>query len=234
MLFNFCATAEPKRVIICIILCLANMAWESLIPTVMLLSISGALAPGPLFFATITYGIKGGAKSGFMVALGHTAFEFPLVIAVALGTLSVINIAQAKPFIGLIGSAAIIIFGALQLKSVLNNEKSLSKGAGFKIPTNAFLVGLLFTGLNPFFIIWWLTIGMKLVMDSLLLASLVGVCIMYVSHVWIDYAWLAFVSHIAQKASNLIKERWMKVLMVSLSLTLIILGALMLVNVLLG
>ncbi|MCL7384905.1 MAG: LysE family translocator [Thaumarchaeota archaeon] len=210
------------------------MAWESLIPTVMLLSISGALAPGPLFFATITYGIKGGAKSGFMVALGHTVFEFPLIIAMALGILSVINVAQAKPFIGIIGSAAIIVFGALQLRSALNHGATLTENTNLKIPTNAFLVGLLFTGLNPFFIIWWLTIGMKLVLDSLLLASLVGVGIMYVSHVWIDYAWLMFISHIANKASNFIKERWMKVLMVSLSLILIIFGVFMLVNVLLG
>jgi threonine/homoserine/homoserine lactone efflux protein len=210
------------------------MAWESLIPTVMLLSISGALAPGPLFFATITYGIKGGAKSGFMVALGHTVFEFPLIIAMALGILSMINVAQAKPFIGIIGSAAIIVFGALQLRSALNHGATLTENTNLKIPTNAFLVGLLFTGLNPFFIIWWLTIGMKLVLDSLLLASLVGVGIMYVSHVWIDYAWLMFISHIANKASNFIKERWMKVLMVSLSLILIIFGVFMLVNVLLG
>jgi threonine/homoserine/homoserine lactone efflux protein len=210
------------------------MAWESLIPTVMLLSISGALAPGPLFFATITYGIKGGAKSGFMVALGHTVFEFPLIIAMALGILSLINVAQAKPFIGIIGSAAIIVFGALQLRSALNHGATLTENTNLKIPTNAFLVGLLFTGLNPFFIIWWLTIGMKLVLDSLLLASLVGVGIMYVSHVWIDYAWLMFISHIANKASNFIKERWMKVLMVSLSLILIIFGVFMLVNVLLG
>jgi threonine/homoserine/homoserine lactone efflux protein len=210
------------------------MAWESLIPTVMLLSISGALAPGPLFFATITYGIKGGAKSGFMVALGHTVFEFPLIIAMALGILSVINVAQAKPFIGIICSAAIIVFGALQLRSALNHGATLTENTNLKIPTNAFLVGLLFTGLNPFFIIWWLTIGMKLVLDSLLLASLVGVGIMYVSHVWIDYAWLMFISHIANKASNFIKERWMKVLMVSLSLILIIFGVFMLVNVLLG
>lgn len=210
------------------------MVWESFIPTVIILSVSGALAPGPLFFATVTYGIKGGAKSGFMVALGHTAFEFPLVIAVALGMLSVVNVAQSKPFIGLVGSVAIVAFGALQLRGALRQGATTNGNMNFKIPANAFLVGLLFTGLNPFFIIWWLTIGMKLVVDSLLLASLIGVCIMYVSHVWIDYAWLVFVSHLANRAANFIKGRWMRVLMVSLSLILIILGAIMLVNVLLG
>ncbi|MCS7135756.1 MAG: LysE family transporter [Nitrososphaerota archaeon] len=210
------------------------MVWESLIPTVVLISVTGALAPGPLFFVTITYGIKSGAKSGFMVALGHSTFEFPLVIAVALGMLSVINIMQAKLFIGIVGSIAIIVFGILQLRGAVRQKATLNSNMGLKMPTNAFLVGLLFTGLNPLFIIWWLTVGMKLVLDSLLLASLVGVCIMYISHVWIDYAWLTFVAHIAKKASNFITERWMKLLMIFLSLTLVILGVVMLLDVLLG
>ncbi|MEM4549062.1 MAG: LysE family transporter [Nitrososphaerota archaeon] len=210
------------------------MAWESLISTVMLISVSGALAPGPLFFATVTYGIKGGAKSGFMVALGHTVFEFPLVVAIALGLFSVINMAQSKLFIGFAGSVAIIVFGILQLRDALRQGATSNGSINFKIPANAFLAGLIFTGLNPFFIIWWLTIGMKLVLDSLLLASLIGVCIMYVSHVWIDYAWLVLVSHLAKKATNFIKGRWMKALIVSLSIILIALGAIILVNVLLG
>ncbi len=210
------------------------MTWDSLIPTVIIVSLSGALAPGPLFFATVTYGIRGGAKSGFMVALGHTAFEFPLVITMALGILSVINVTQLKPFIGLIGSVAIMGFGLLQLRGALRQGVTLNGNKSFKIPTNAFLVGLLFTGLNPFFIIWWFTVGMKLVFDSLLLASLIGVCVMYASHVWIDYAWLAFVSQLANKASNFIKGRWMRMLIISLSIILIALGAFILVNVLLG
>lgn len=210
------------------------MTWESFIPIVIFISISGALTPGPLFFATIAYGIRGGAKSGLMVALGHTAIEFPLVIAIALGMFSVINVVQSKLFIGLIGSVAIIVFGSLQLRGALKQGTALDDNTSLRIPTNAFLVGLLFTGLNPFFIIWWLTIGVKLVMDSLLLASLIGVCIMYVSHVWIDYAWLTFVSHLAKRAANFIRGRWMKILMVSLSVILIALGAIMLMDVLLG
>lgn len=211
------------------------MGWESLIPAVIVISASGALAPGPLFFATVAYGVKGGgARSGLMVALGHTAFEFPLVIAVALGMISAVNLAQGELFIGIIGSVAVVAFGVLQLESALRQGASFNNSMNLNIPANAFLIGLLFTGLNPFFIVWWLTVGMKLILDSLLLASLVGVGIMYVSHVWMDYVWLVLVSHLASKASKLIAEKWMKVLMLSLSLTLIILGVVMLINVLLG
>ncbi|MEM2910491.1 MAG: LysE family transporter [Nitrososphaerota archaeon] len=210
------------------------MGWESLIPAVIVVSASGALAPGPLFFATVAYGVKGGARSGLMVALGHTAFEFPLVLAVAFGMVSAVNVAQGKLFIGIVGSVAIVVFGVLQLRSALRQGASFNNNTNLKIPANAFLIGLLFTGLNPLFIAWWLTVGMKLILDSLLLASLVGVGIMYVSHVWMDYVWLAFVSHLASKASRFITGKRMRGLMLSLSLTLIILGAVMLINVLLG
>jgi len=210
------------------------MGWESLIPAVVVISASGALAPGPLFFATVSYGLKGGARSGFMVALGHTAFELPLVMAVAVGLVSVANIAQGKLLMGIVGSVAIAVFGVLQLRDAIRQGSSFNNSMNPKIPANAFLVGLLFTGLNPLFIVWWLTVGMKLILDSLLLASLMGVGIMYVSHVWMDYAWLVLVSHLASRASRLIAGKWMRLLMLSLSLTLIILGVVMLINVLSG
>ena len=47
---------------------------------VIIVSVSGVMAPGPLFAANVSYGLKGGAKTGIKMAIGHTIVELPLVI----------------------------------------------------------------------------------------------------------------------------------------------------------
>jgi len=48
--------------------------------TVILISVSGVMSPGPLFAANIFYGLKEGAKAGLKMSYGHTIVELPLVI----------------------------------------------------------------------------------------------------------------------------------------------------------
>ncbi len=52
--------------------------------TVVLLSASGALSPGPLFLAS-TLSHKHGGQVGIECAIGHTLVEFPLVIGLTVG-----------------------------------------------------------------------------------------------------------------------------------------------------
>ncbi|HXX72712.1 MAG TPA: LysE family transporter [Candidatus Acidoferrales bacterium] len=56
--------------------------------TVIVVTASGALAPGPLFFGLLTQGSKEGARAGFSCAVGHTLVELPLVLALSFGLLA--------------------------------------------------------------------------------------------------------------------------------------------------
>jgi len=49
-----------------------------------LVSASGVLSPGPLFFANIIYGSKMGITAGIRIAYGHTMVEL-LIIVLAFG-----------------------------------------------------------------------------------------------------------------------------------------------------
>jgi threonine/homoserine/homoserine lactone efflux protein len=71
--------------------------------TVILITASGALAPGPLFFVTITHGAKSGAKSGILFSIAHTIVEFTLVMLLALGLLNVTNEAKSASDTSLTG-----------------------------------------------------------------------------------------------------------------------------------
>ena len=48
--------------------------------TVIIISVSGVMSPGPLFTANIIHGLKEGASSGIKIAIGHTIVELPLII----------------------------------------------------------------------------------------------------------------------------------------------------------
>lgn len=124
------------------------------------ITLSGALSPGPLTVSAASLGIKSGKKAGFLISLGHMTFELPLVLLIAAG---VSIVAQSfRSILSLIGGIFLLYFAFTQLRSLRKASIDISEGKG-----NAFLAGIMLTALNPYFIVWWLTVGTKLVMDSM-------------------------------------------------------------------
>ena len=191
--------------------------------TVVLISVSGALYPGPLFFVTISHGVKSGTKSGIIFSIAHSLIEFTLVMLLALGLLSVANEPAAMLVVGVAGGVALIVFGAMQIRGSFSYKPEETK-TGQGATRNLFLIGLALTGLNPYFIVWWLTIGANLIFISLEFASLAGVVFMYVCHVWVDYAWLILVSTLAKRGAKILRLKWYRVLMAVFGAVLIYFG----------
>ena len=194
----------------------------SFVATVVLITASGALAPGPLLFATISHGAKVGAKSGLVFSVAHTLVEFTLVMLFALGLLTVASKPTVKLVIGLIGGIVLIAFGIVQIRNSFTPKFGESKN----VPSShhLFIIGLAFTGLNPYFILWWLTVGAQLIIMSLEFAALAGVLFMYLCHVWMDYVWLTAVAHFAKKGTNTLGSKWYRPLMAVFGAVLIYFG----------
>ena len=186
---------------------------------VIIISASGVMSPGPLFVATVTDGIKRGAGAGLKIALGHTLIELPLVMLIGFGVLSLGVIPQTRILIGIVGALSLFGFAGLQIRSILKNSSVQSKSK-----YGSFLTGILLTGLNPFFIIWWFTIGFKLISDALLLWSISGILIMFGLHVWMDYAWLVLVSFLSSRGRVFLSNKRYKMCMVGINLILIYFG----------
>ncbi|MCD6529747.1 LysE family transporter [Candidatus Bathyarchaeota archaeon] len=196
---------------------------------VVVISASGALAPGPMFFANLSRGIDEGSKGGFFFSVGHTLVELPLVLVLAKGLLST----SARPLIsvvaGLLGGVTLIIFGLLQIRGVwmgVENFNPSSRGLG----RSSLILGMALSGLNPFFIFWWLTVGMKLIYEALALASMLGVLFMFTCHIWIDYAWLILTAHLAKKGRKILKSKAYKVLALTFGLLLLYYGTTFLIE----
>lgn len=196
------------------------------VATVIVITASGALAPGPLTFAILMHGSKGGAWSGFCCAIGHTLVEFPLVLALAFGLLAAASQPFIKLVIGFVGGIGLIVFGVIQIRETLKTNLGSEPVHTTKgIPTGSVLLGLALTGLNPYFVLWWLTIGSVLVLQALAFAALFGVVLMYVSHVWMDYAFLSALAHFGNKGKKIVGSKYYRIVLIAFGLILIYYGS---------
>ena len=187
---------------------------------VIAISASGVMSPGPLFTANIVYGLKEGKIAGLKIAMGHTVVEFPLIVFLGLGTISLETFPEYRILITVIGAIGLFVFAGLQIKSIFGkdfrNETNSNK--------NSFLAGILLSALNPFFIIWWLTIGIILITESIALWGFSGILILFIFHIWMDYVWLFAVAGFASKAKNVLSNNNYKILIVGLSILLVYFG----------
>ncbi|HET8720153.1 MAG TPA: LysE family transporter [Candidatus Nitrosotenuis sp.] len=188
--------------------------------SVVIISASGVMAPGPLFASTVSTGIREGKYSGLKVAAGHMVIELPLVIIIGIGALSLESLPQFRTIVSILGASSLFIFAGLQLWSTFRQRKP----ARVESKYGSFVTGIILTGLNPFFIVWWLTIGIKLISDALLLWAFSGILIMFGLHIWMDYGWLFFVSAVAAKGTKFLTDKRYRISMVAINVVLIYFG----------
>ena len=194
---------------------------------VIIISASGVMSPGPLFAANVFYGLKGGTKAGLKMAYGHTVVELPLVILLGVGAFSLETFPEFRTYIAIIGAASLFIFAGIQLKQVFKNKLDIIN----EPKHGPFLSGVLLSALNPFFIIWWLTIGLKLISDALIIWSFWGILIMFLLHIWMDYAWLSSIALVSSRISKILSNRNFKFLIIGLSVILVYFGITFLLDV---
>jgi len=199
--------------------------------TVIVVTASGALAPGPLFFGLLMHGSKEGARAGFSCAVGHMLVELPLVLALSVGLLAAASQPTVKSVIGLVGGIGLICFGVLQIYDTIKNKPEFGDAPKIgSIPASSLILGVALTALNPYFILWWLTIGSVLVVQALAFAAITGVLIMYLAHVWMDYAYLTTIAHLGKKGSKIIGSRYYKLILIAFGLILIYYGSTFILN----
>ena len=189
---------------------------------VVTISASGVISPGPLFLTNILYGTQQGARSGLKVAYGHSVVELPLIILLAAGLFSTAILSQYSDVIGLVGGIAILGFGSLKIIELTRKKKSTRSFTTSK--KSPFIAGVVFSALNPFFLLWWFTVGLKLIADSVAFGPTTGIPILFGLHIWMDYIWLIGTAHLASKGRFVIKSKYYRLLLLVLSAVLVYYG----------
>ena len=187
---------------------------------VILISASGVMSPGPLFAANVVYGLREGKISGIKIAIGHTIVEFPLIVLLGIGFFSIESVPQIRTLITILGAVGLFGFAILQIRAVTKEKFCLETKSG----QGPFVAGILLSALNPFFIIWWLTIGLVLISESIQNFGIIGIVILFLFHIWMDYAWLFTIAAFSSKAKNYLSKKNFKIIIIGLSIILIYYG----------
>ncbi len=163
--------------------------------TAVLVSLSGALSPGPMTASVIQHGTRS-RLSGIYFSLGHALIEFPLIGMIALGAGSVFEAQGVRVAVGMAGGAYLLYMGRGMLRPVEdppleNNEPRES----------SFLAGVLLSVGNPYFLLWWATVGLGLVIAATGFGT-AGVVVFALVHWLCDLVWLTFLSAASHRGAE--------------------------------
>ena len=183
-----------------------------------LIGLTGALAPGPTLVATINASLAGNWTVGLKVTLGHIVIETAIFFLIILGLASI-----ASPYttaIAVIGGIALVIFGIM---TISGSRSATLSTAPERIATSPYMAGLLTSAANPYFWIWWLSVGSALLIQALAGGLMLAVVFM-IGHWAADTGWYVFVSTGISKGRTILSDTTYHRIMAACGVFLVIFG----------
>ncbi len=185
---------------------------------VFVISLSGVMAPGPVTAAAIAMGSRN-RFAGIFMAIGHGIIEFPLMILIILGMDKILKSTPTKITIGLAGGAFLLFMAIGMLKSFRKTEQDDPVPA----KTGPLTAGILLSGGNPCFLIWWATVGLALAMTAKSL-GIWAFALFAIVHWLCDLVWLTALSWASFKGSVLLGPRTQRIVLLICGLALLAFG----------
>ena len=155
------------------------------------LALSGALMPGPVLSVTVSESARRGAAVGPLIILGHGILELGLVLALLAGLAPVLAGDTAFAAISLAGGTILLWMSYTMFRSLPGMKLSVSADA--EKPRNLVLAGILLSIANPYWTIWWATIGIGAIAYSVKF-GIAGIIAFYGGHILADLAWYSMIS----------------------------------------
>ncbi|MBN1557909.1 MAG: LysE family transporter [Lentisphaerae bacterium] len=180
------------------------MELAGLFVTAFMVALSGALMPGPLLAVTIDESARRGACAGPLLILGHAVLEGALVAGVAFGLASFLKNPAVISVIAFAGGAILLWMGADMIRAAPG--LSLRAGTAPRRRLHPVAAGVVVSLSNPYWTIWWATIGMSYLVISLKL-GLAGVLVFFAGHILADLAWYGLVSTGVARGRRLMTDR---------------------------
>ena len=150
-----------------------------------MISLSGVLSPGPMTAAALQHGSRS-AFTGIYIALGHAVIEMPLIFLIYLGVGNLLHMEGVRITIGIAGGIYLLFIGIGLLRPRVSGESS-------KATPSSFFSGIFLSGGNPYFLLWWATIGAGLVIGAARF-GLLGLILFAILHWLCDLIWYSFLS----------------------------------------
>ncbi len=174
-----------------------------------LIGFSGAMMPGPMFVVVVGQSPRRGFMAGPLVVLGHGLLEATLVGAVILGLGKLLSAPPVISTVAVIGGLVLLFMGGDMLRSAgrLSLYGAASDtGTAPARSLHPVLSGILTSLANPYWTIWWATVGL----GYLLLAGKLGwagLTAFLTGHVLSDLVWYTAVSSLVSGGRRWLTDR---------------------------
>lgn len=170
-------------------------------------ALSGAVMPGSLLASNIVHTLQRGIAGGEQVVAGHALLELVLVAALLAGLQQVLNIWWVPGMIALAGSLVLIYLALATWRGAAEElpppgigtvgtegeAPEQRRAPAASAPMAPLASGMLATLANPYWLIWWATIGAGY-LSLAYTAGQGGIIIFYLGHIGGDFAWYTLVS----------------------------------------
>lgn len=183
------------------------------------MSLSGTVAPGPITAAALAAGMRH-RHAGLLIGAGHIVVELPLILLLAGGAGVFLSSDGVRAAIGLVGGLFLAWMGVQLLRAArkpeTNNEAVLQR--------HPLWIGIVLTGANPYFLLWWLTVGLALATQAMEF-GIAAVALFAVAHWACDIGWLEVLSFAGHKGSSALQGRSRGAVFAICALALLFFGA---------
>jgi len=169
-----------------------------------IIALSGAMMPGPLLTVTISESSRHGFMTGPLLIAGHALLEILLLAALLLGLAPFFQMPAVFVVTALAGSV-ILLWMAFNMFRSLPNVR-LAWDAHEKSGNHPVINGILMSVANPYWIIWWATIGLGYILYSRQF-GLWGIGFFFAGHILADLSWYSFVSAAVTRGRHFLNDR---------------------------
>jgi threonine/homoserine/homoserine lactone efflux protein len=174
---------------------------------VFVISFTGALAPGPVTATAISMGTKN-KYAGTLIALGHGIIELPLIILLLMGVSNFLEVKLVHVTISLTGGLFLIWMGVNLVRDITKPGYTAENKSG----SGPIVAGIMLSAGHPFFLLWWLTVGLKYATEALEFGVL-AVPVFFAVHWLCDLIWFQVLSYAAFTGSKIMGDRTLRTIL---------------------
>jgi threonine/homoserine/homoserine lactone efflux protein len=207
-----------------------------------LTALTGALSPGPLLTYTIIKTMESKTRGyliGFAVIAGHALLEMVIVIALLSGLTFLLKNVLIIRIVSITGCLFLIFFGVSIIRDVIKGKVQIDflhpgkkavtgseKKAAASVLKNPVIGGIITSMSNPYWWIWWASIGSAFwVTFNISADNIPGIISFFLGHEAGDLVWYVFISFIIFFGKGFISKKIYLSVLVLCGVFMILFGA---------
>ena len=176
------------------------------------ISLTGVMSPGPITAAVLVRGRRD-PLAGFWINIGHALAEVPLIIALLAGLGPFLESPGVYRGVSAAGGVVLLWMGQGLIRK--NSGDRAASGDPPESPASQrgpVLEGAAMTALNPYWLLWWLTVGAGLIARARIFEAASLLAGMVALHLACDLAWGTFLSWAAHRGGGAFRpETWRRI-----------------------